>query len=73
MTGGGFVCDGTQEHSVIHQSGCSRSAFGSFVNGYWLYSQAYCDVSVMVVRWPPLTVTSSGAVMPPPAGASGML
>ena len=58
---------------MIHQSGCSRPAFGSFENGYRLYSQAYCDVSVMVLRWPPLTVTSSGAVMPPPSGASGML
>jgi len=25
-----------QPHSVIHQSGCSRPAFGSFENGYWL-------------------------------------
>ena len=73
MVGGGVVAAGTQEHSVIHQSGCSRSAFGSLENGYWLYSQAYWDVSVMVRRAPPLTVTVSGAVVPPPAGASGML
>src|SRR4051812_24382342 len=71
MTGAGLVCAGTQSHSVIHQSACSRSAFGSFVNGYWLYSHEYCDVSV-IVRLAPLTVTSSGAVMPPPSGASGI-
>ena len=35
---------------MIHQSGCSRPAFGSLENGYWLYSQAYCEVSVIVVR-----------------------
>lgn len=73
MAGGGFVSAGTHEHSVSHQSGCSRSAFGSLVNGYWLYSQAYREVRVMLRRWPPFTVTSSGAVMPPPPGASGML
>ena len=44
------------------------------MNGYWLYSHEYCEVSVMrLVRAAPLTVTSSGAVMPPPVGASGML
>jgi hypothetical protein len=32
-----------------------------------------CDVSVIVLRCLPLTVTSSGAVIPPPFGASGML
>ena len=36
ITGAGVVAAGTQAHSVIHQSGCSRSAFGSLVNGYWL-------------------------------------
>src|SRR3954451_3528912 len=73
MTGGGVVAAGTHEHSVIHQSGCSRSAPESLVNGYWLYSHAYCDVSVMPFLAPPFTVTSRGAVMPPPPGASGML
>ncbi len=73
IAGGGVVAAGTHEHSVIHQSGCSRPAFGSFENGYWLYSHAYCDVRVMVLRAPPLTVTVSGAVVPPPWGASGML
>ncbi len=73
IVGAGVVALGTQEHSVIHQSGCSRPAFGSFENGYWLYSHAYCDVSVMVDRFLPFTVTSSGAVIPPPFGASGML
>ena len=46
----GLVKAGTQEHSVTHQSGCSRPAFGSLVNGYWLYSQEYCEVSVMRLR-----------------------
>ena len=69
----GVVAAGTQAHSVIHQSGCSSPAFGSFENGYWLYNHEYCDVSVIVVFLPPLTVTSSGDVMPPPLGASGML
>ena len=73
IVGVGVVKAGTQEHSVIHQSGCSRSAFGSFENGYWLYSHAYCEVRVMVLREAPLTVTFSGGVMPPPSGASGML
>jgi hypothetical protein len=73
ITGGGVVAFGTQAHSVIHQSGCNRSAFGSLENGYWLYSHAYCDVSVMVVGALPPTATRSGAVMPPPVGASGML
>src|SRR5438128_4729659 len=73
MVGGGVVAAGTQEHSVIHQSGCSSPAFGSLENGYWLYSHAYCDVRVMVRLGPPPTVTSSGAVMPPPPGASGTL
>jgi hypothetical protein len=36
MAGAGVVAFGTHEHSVIHQSGCSRSAPGSFENGYWL-------------------------------------
>src|SRR5689334_17402751 len=73
MVGGGLVALGTQPHSVIHHSGCSRPALGSLENGYWLYSQAYCDVSVIVVRLPPLTVTLSGAVVPPPVAESGML
>ncbi|MGW2649934.1 hypothetical protein ACWC2T_34760 [Streptomyces sp. NPDC001393] len=29
--------------------------------------------SVMVVRWLPFTLTSSGVVIPPPVGASGTL
>jgi hypothetical protein len=42
LTVNGGVCSwGTQPHSVIHQSGWSRPAFGSLENGYWLYSQAY--------------------------------
>jgi hypothetical protein len=73
IVGGGVVSRGTHWHSVIHQSGCNRSALGSLENGYWLYSQANSEVSVMVLRWPPFTVTSSGAVMPPPVAASGML
>ena len=64
---------GTHPHSVIHQSGCSSPAFGSLLNGYWLYSQDYCEVSVIVCLALPFTVTVSGAVMPPPFGASGML
>ncbi len=64
---------GTQEHSVIHQSGWSSPAPGSLENGYWLYSQEYCEVSVIVERFVPFTATSSGAVIPPPPGASGML
>ena len=58
---------------MIHQSGCSRPAFGSFVNGYWLYSHEYCEVSVMVRAGPEPALTVSGAVIPPPFGASGML
>lgn len=73
ITGAGVVAFGTHAHSVIHQPGWSRSAPGSLVNGYWLYSQEYCEVSVIVERCAPLTATSSGAVMPPPPGASGML
>lgn len=73
MTGAGVVAAGTQPHSVIHQSGCRRSACGSLLKGYWLYSQEYCEVSVMERRFLPFTVTSSGAVMPPPARASGRL
>src|SRR2546423_8353364 len=73
MTGGGLVTAGTQEHSVIHQSGCNRSAFGSLVNGYWLYNHEYSELSVIDIRCPPFTVTPSGAVIPPPFGASGML
>ena len=37
------------------------------------YSQAYSEVSVIVRLRFPLTVTSSGAWIPPPPGASGML
>jgi hypothetical protein len=38
-----------------------------------LYSQEYCEVSVIRCRCAPFTVTSSGAVIPPPRGASGTL
>ena len=34
--GAGVVYWGTHEHSVTHQSGCSRPALGSLENGYWL-------------------------------------
>src|ERR1700730_13390850 len=83
MVGGGVVKAGTHEHSVIHQSGCSRPAVGSFVNGYWLYRYEYFDVSVIVCgcvfSWPFVfpspfwsTPILSGASIPPPAGASGI-
>src|SRR3954469_9607400 len=73
MTGGGVVGAGPHEDLVVHHSGGRRAASGALVNGYWLYSHAYCDVRVIVSRCPPFTVTSSGAVVPPPCGASGML
>src|SRR5687767_819053 len=62
---------GTHWHSLTHQSGCSSPASGSLLNGYWLYSQEYCEVSVIRCLLRPLTDTSSGAVIPPPCGASG--
>ena len=67
-----MVAAGTHPHSVIHQSGCSSPAFGSLVNGYWLYSHEYCEVRVIVRLPEPLTVTSRGAVMPPPVAESGI-
>src|SRR6478735_10879373 len=72
IVGVGAVAAGTQPHSVIHQSGCSRPAFGSLLNGYWLYSHEYCEVSVIDRLPPPSTVTSSGAVRPPPVAESGI-
>ena len=71
IVGVGVVAAGTQPHSVIHQSGCSRPAFGSLENGYWLYRYEYCEVSAAVPARLPLTVIGIDAVRPPPVGASG--